>query len=128
MVGRARNRKQREQQSALLAEWKEAEEARKQWNKEQKVAYQEQLALWMEEKKQAKQEKWQVEWKKPTMGKLERPLSKPACGRAEIEGDEGDGEHSDVDELVQVVNSADKPSPHNSSKMHLILGKTLWTC
>ena len=100
MVGRARNRKQREQQSALLAEWKEAEEARKQRNKEQKVAYQEQLALWTEEKKQAKQEKRQVEWKKPTMGKLERPLSKPACGRAEIEGDEGDGEHSDVDDAV----------------------------
>ena len=64
MVSCARNRKQREQQSALLVEWKEAEEARKQRNKEKKVAYQEQLALWTEElKKQAKQEKQQVEWK-----------------------------------------------------------------
>ena len=24
------------------------------------------------------------------MGKLEKPLPKPACGRAEVDGDEGD--------------------------------------
>ena len=102
-VANKNHHKQKEQQSAVLAEWKVAEVARKQRNKEQKVEYHKQLALWMEEKEQAKQESRRVQWKKPTMGKLEKPLLKPACGRAEIEGDEeneGDAEHSDVDDAV----------------------------
>ena len=101
-VANENRRKQKEQWSALLAEWKEVEEARKQWNKEQKAAYREQLALWTEEKEQAKQESRQAQWKKPTMGKLEKPLLKPACRRAEVDGDEGDEdeEHSDVDDPV----------------------------
>ncbi|KIM53594.1 hypothetical protein SCLCIDRAFT_94770, partial [Scleroderma citrinum Foug A] len=45
-VANENRRKQKEQRSALLAEWKEVEEARKQRNKEQKAAYREQLALW----------------------------------------------------------------------------------
>ena len=87
----------------MLAEWKEAEAAHKQWNKEQKVGYHEQLVLWIEEREQAKQESWQVQWRKPMMGKLERPLLKSACGRVKIKGDkgdEGDGEHSNVDDAV----------------------------
>ena len=101
-VANENRRKQKEQRSALLAEWKEVEEARKQRNKEQKAAYREQLALWTEEKERAKQESRQAQWKKPTMGKLEKPLPKPACGRAEVDGDEGDEdeEHSDMDDPV----------------------------
>ena len=70
MVNRARNHKQREQQLALLVEWKEAEEAHKQWNKEQKVAYQEQLALWMEEKKQSKAREMASRVEKTNNGKV----------------------------------------------------------
>ena len=33
---------------------------------------------------------------KPKMGKLERPLPKPGSGNAEVEGDDGNDEHSDV--------------------------------
>ena len=53
-VANENRRKQKEQRSALLAEWKEVEEARKKQNKEQKAAYHEQLALWTEEKERAK--------------------------------------------------------------------------
>ena len=53
-VANKNRRKQKEQRSALLAEWKEVEEARKKQNKEQKAAYCEQLALWTEEKERAK--------------------------------------------------------------------------
>jgi len=90
--------KQKEHQSVLLAAWKEADEAHKQWNKEQKAAYHQKLALWIDEKEWAKQERRRV-GTKPKMGKLERPLPKPGSGNAEVEGDKGDDgndEHSDV--------------------------------
>ena len=39
---------------------------------------------------------------KANMGKLEKPLPKPAYGRAEVDGDEGDEdkEHNNVDDPV----------------------------
>ncbi|KAI9568957.1 hypothetical protein HD554DRAFT_2021159 [Boletus coccyginus] len=93
--------KQKEQQSLLLAAWKEADEARKQWNREQKAAYHQQLTLWTDKREHARQEKRQVCWVKLKLGKLEVPLRKPGSGSVEgdeeVEGprDEGDNGNDD---------------------------------
>ncbi|KAG6370419.1 hypothetical protein JVT61DRAFT_12031 [Boletus reticuloceps] len=85
-------RKQKEQQSNLFLAWKEADDARKKRNKEQKTAYHQQLALWNHEQEQAKTERRRVSWVKPKLGKLEAPLPKPgsrSIDEVEVAGDEG---------------------------------------
>ncbi|KAG6374180.1 hypothetical protein JVT61DRAFT_4833 [Boletus reticuloceps] len=87
------HRKQKEQQSNLFLAWKEADDARKKRNKEQKTAYHQQLTLWNHEREQAKTERRQVSWVKPKLGKLEAPLPKPgsrSVDKVEVAGDEGD--------------------------------------
>jgi len=90
--------KQWEEQAVLLATWKEAEEARKQRNKERKDAYHKELHLWNEEKELAKQEKQRVGWEKPKRGKLEAAIRKPVVESGEgnqvmVENEENNGEN-----------------------------------
>ncbi|KAG0692688.1 hypothetical protein DFH29DRAFT_1008237 [Suillus ampliporus] len=87
---------------AALEEWKKAEEARKQRNRELTGKYQMELERWKEEKERAKMEKRRLAWKKPTRGKLEAPLPEPVVA----EGTAGDG--LDVDEDEHEPNASDE--------------------
>ncbi|KIK93316.1 hypothetical protein PAXRUDRAFT_12733 [Paxillus rubicundulus Ve08.2h10] len=75
-------------------DWKEGDNARKQRNKEWKVAYQDTLQLWEEERNLAKQDKWQIAWAKPKLGKLEAPAPKPVAnpGNTDNTGDGAEGD------------------------------------
>jgi len=87
-------REGREQRSAALEEWKKVDEARKQRNKELKVKYRAELERWKVEKERAKMEKRPPAWKRPTQGKLEAPVAKPAA----MGGIVGDDQENSSDE------------------------------
>ncbi|KAF9231425.1 hypothetical protein BU15DRAFT_82421 [Melanogaster broomeanus] len=93
-------RQRKEVQSRLLASWKEGDNARKQRNKERKVAYQDALQLWEEERNLAKQDKRRVAWAKPKLGKLEAPAPKPVAnpGNTDNAGDGAEGTDGNEEE------------------------------
>ena len=93
-VDRENRQKQWEEQSQLMASWKEADEAQKERNKVQKEAYHGALHLWEAERDLAKLEKRRPGWKKPMRGELEKVAKKPkklgvSNGNCENEGDNG---------------------------------------
>ncbi|KIK77966.1 hypothetical protein PAXRUDRAFT_165270, partial [Paxillus rubicundulus Ve08.2h10] len=98
------HQKLREAQSGVMAAWKEADDARKKRNKDRREGYHEELRLWEVERDLAKQEKRQVGWAKPKLGKLEASVPKPvvdngAAGNGAEEGDDGndDGNGEGID-------------------------------
>lgn len=93
-VDRENRQKQWEEQSQLMASWKEADEAQKERNKVQKEAYHGALHLWEAERDLAKLEKRRPGWKKPMRGELEKVAKKPkklgvSNGNCKNEGDNG---------------------------------------
>ncbi|KAF9223588.1 hypothetical protein BS17DRAFT_831417 [Gyrodon lividus] len=80
-------KKLKEAQSGVTAAWREADEACKQCNKDQRGIYCEELCLWEVERNLAKQEKRRIGWAKPKLGKLEAPAP-----RLMVESGEGEGE------------------------------------
>jgi hypothetical protein len=91
-VERENRRKLKEAQSGVMAAWKEADNARKQRNKDQRSTYHEELRLWEVERNLAKQEKRRTRWAKPKLGKLEAPAP-----RLVVESGDGDGEDEEDD-------------------------------
>jgi hypothetical protein len=91
-VERENRRKLKEAQSGVMAAWKEADNTRKQRNKDQRSTYHEELRLWEVERNLAKQEKRRTGWAKPKLGKLEAPAP-----RLVVESGDGDGEDEEDD-------------------------------
>ncbi|KIK79456.1 hypothetical protein PAXRUDRAFT_161258, partial [Paxillus rubicundulus Ve08.2h10] len=65
-----------------------------------KAAYQEALQLWEKERNLAKQDKRQVAWTKPKLGKLEAPAPKPVAspGNTDNAGDDVEGDNGNEEE------------------------------
>ncbi|KAG0698438.1 hypothetical protein DFH29DRAFT_810327 [Suillus ampliporus] len=88
-VDEKRTRQQeRENRAEALAAWKKLEEERKQENTEQCARYHEALEIWKDEKAKAKLAKQRFVTKKPVLGKLHTPISRPIVSTCREDGNE----------------------------------------
>lgn len=88
---------ERKRHAEALADWKKLEDARKAENKARREHYHEALKIWESEKARAKEEKWKLTEKKPTLGKLIAAIPRPKV--IVTEECESDGECFDLDDI-----------------------------
>ena len=68
---------QRGEQAAAIAEWKRTEKERKTLNEETRLAHQNAMRAWEQERNLAKAKRCKVRWTKPKMGVLLKPVPRP---------------------------------------------------
>ncbi|KIK77921.1 hypothetical protein PAXRUDRAFT_80254, partial [Paxillus rubicundulus Ve08.2h10] len=85
--------KQKEEQSAILTEWRKAEKEQKKRNAMCRQAYYDAMQLWKDGSNLAKEQRRRVAWGKPKLGKLEPQAPKPGTEQGksgEVEGGNGE--------------------------------------
>jgi hypothetical protein len=77
--------------------WKQAEKERLERNNSRRIAFHEEMALWMEECTRAKDERRRPGWAKPKLGRLEKATPKPDVDGPDGDDSEGKGKDDEND-------------------------------
>jgi hypothetical protein len=77
--------------------WKQAEKERLERNNSRRIAFHEEMALWMEECTRAKDERRRPGWAKPKLGRLEKATPKPGVDGPDGDDSEGKGKDDEND-------------------------------